>query len=94
MAKAHSSQQGQIGGFRVGDRVVTDFTVKPPRFASLSGTVVQLNHDAQEIGLSFRPNVNAKTAVDAWFYARELHLQGGAAPLHGPYSASMPEDGE
>jgi hypothetical protein len=87
MARAHNSRQGQIGGFKVGDKVVTDFMLKPP-YSGRAGEVFTLNHDAQEIGVEFG------THQTVWFYARELHhLQVRSAPPYAPESASTPEGG-
>lgn len=65
--------------FRKGDKVITDFTVKPKQYASKLGTVsVTLTREG-EVGVIFG---NSHSTV--WFLPTELHLQQGTQPSQRP----------
>jgi hypothetical protein len=63
--------------FTVGDKVRTDDTVKPARFAGRTGRVVQLNNRDHEVGLRFSA-VSRHDEPTIWFGTSEL--EAGFSP--------------
>ena len=72
-----------LGGFEVGDRVVTLASVRPMQFASRSGHVAVLNFRDGEVGIDF----SNETIVDnlrasTFFLPRELALKEAVETGH------------
>jgi len=90
--------RGGAGGFHVGDRVLVNHDVPPPRYAGRVGTVAEVRHvvprtiagklDAErktrEVGVDFCSADALGKKTDAWFLPGELAAVEG---VPGRYTA-------